>query len=1006
MTEAEDQLISLRETCEASFGLESGPVVLVYRELALTYLQQKRYEAASQLSQKSLDISSSVFGDEHDFTWSIRLLLARAHRSLSRLEMAQDLAMSVLRWSKGFRGDNHLLTLYTTHVFGLIQRDKEDLPLAEHYISRALEGGLRLLGLLHPATLTIVHDLAMVYKKQRRAAEGEELAQLASSLRKTLLGSQHPTVLEAEKEARQFAKNGKVTTDRSGNDSKTTNPLIETIRCAAKEEHQLWAAQRIAQEMDEVLGEEHWESVESRRLLAMLEIKHGNYTNAVKDIERSWRMHRKALGPTDMETLSRLFELCRCWQSLGTFQDNWVKEAPQALSWTVKAQHYEFFEFLLEQQIDLNLPDEERNTSLFQASTLGAEFAGMARQLIEAGADVRCVKDGFMPLHTAAQKGHQFTVDFLLKGGANPDALSADGRTALFLASQMGHAGIVKKLVDAGAQVNLAAPFIFPLLIAVHEDHQDVVEILLDAGAELENENFGMTPVVIAVEYQRTGILEYLLNRNANANPRHGKGFALHTAAKKGSQRIVNILLNYKVDIDMPNGVGCTALHKAAKEGNEGLTSFLLSKGAEKEYKSQQGLTALHYASRKGHSNVVEKLLDAGAIVGSVTNFKVTALHFAATAGSLETVDALLEHGADPEALSVDGPVLYSAVEGRNPDVVQRLLTAGADANSRSCAKSWTPLHHATSFKSLPILELLLHNGGKPDSVDSQGLAPLHIASSAGEVSLIRRLVREGSVEVNGQTINGATALHYAAFRGHIHVANFLLGKGANANLMYLGSTTPLAVAAWSLHRAVISKLVAATNDPLRLDCYGRNALDWVTPDETELARFGQWQQRYVPTGKVARQHHVRQSVRTLLSKLCRSRVAGGENITTLGRCLLIVEDTTEAELAYQLDVIEKPAEEPLEYRVACKGCDAYIKGEIYACLACAERHLCSACMAKYADGTATIRNCKAHDYHQISQRHWQGSYVWPLDFRNLWGESVDEWLERLLKVYGKMDAS
>lgn len=49
-------------------------------------------------------------------------------------------------------------------------------------------------------------------------------------------------------------------------------------------------------------------------------------------------------------------------------------------------------------------------------------------------------------------------VETLLKFGANPDSLNAEGLTALHLAIRGGHADVAKKLLQRGASGNICDP--------------------------------------------------------------------------------------------------------------------------------------------------------------------------------------------------------------------------------------------------------------------------------------------------------------------------------------------------------------------------------------------------------------------------------------------------------------------------------------------------------------------------------------------------------------------
>lgn len=129
--------------------------------------------------------------------------------------------------------------------------------------------------------------------------------------------------------------------------------------------------------------------------------------------------------------------------------------APDGYSALALAAHFgkpDIVRYLLSRRADVNL---EAPGSGFTALT-GAVAGGhpeIVRMLIEAGADVnhRYEEQRFSPLLAAASDGDLGIVKMLVEAGADVHARTTGGRTALSMAVEGNHSGIVEYLRGRGA---------------------------------------------------------------------------------------------------------------------------------------------------------------------------------------------------------------------------------------------------------------------------------------------------------------------------------------------------------------------------------------------------------------------------------------------------------------------------------------------------------------------------------------------------------------------------
>ena len=126
------------------------------------------------------------------------------------------------------------------------------------------------------------------------------------------------------------------------------------------------------------------------------------------------------------------------------------------------------------------------------------------KRLIEAGADVNAQsKAGWTALMLASEKGHIDIVKLLVEEGADVNSVTkfevrstsyggiykdyepTGGYTALMAASEYGHTEIVKLLIEGGADINAQDEDSYTALrYAVREGHTEIVKLLYEAGAK------------------------------------------------------------------------------------------------------------------------------------------------------------------------------------------------------------------------------------------------------------------------------------------------------------------------------------------------------------------------------------------------------------------------------------------------------------------------------------------------------------------------------------------
>lgn len=154
---------------------------------------------------------------------------------------------------------------------------------------------------------------------------------------------------------------------------------------------------------------------------------------------------------------------------------------------------------------------------------------------------------GWTALMLGASTGDVGVVRILVNKGANLSLVDDRGFSALHLATQGGHVAVTKLLMEAGAdpEAQVSATDPTPLYAAAEQGHSEVVGVLIEAGADPNTRGSGgLTPLYIAAGTGRVTAIKVLLR--AKANPLLGcddDTTPLDVAAQNGHLEVVDTLI-------------------------------------------------------------------------------------------------------------------------------------------------------------------------------------------------------------------------------------------------------------------------------------------------------------------------------------------------------------------------------------------------------------------------------------------------------------------------------
>lgn len=195
------------------------------------------------------------------------------------------------------------------------------------------------------------------------------------------------------------------------------------------------------------------------------------------------------------------------------------------------------------------------------------------------------------------------------------------GWTGLHEAAKHGHGGVVRVLLDAGADVNSreAGDNTYPLHWAAAHRHLYIVRALVDAGGDVHGagDDHQLDVIGWATYFHDTGqqpgdkpeVARFLLERGARHHIFSAIALGDSDAVREVVARDPTALERRMSRFEGEQ----TALHLAAKLGRDEILDILLESGVSLEATDMNGLSAMESALLRGDRATIARLAAAGA---------------------------------------------------------------------------------------------------------------------------------------------------------------------------------------------------------------------------------------------------------------------------------------------------------------------------------------------------------------------------------------------------------
>lgn len=359
--------------------------------------------------------------------------------------------------------------------------------------------------------------------------------------------------------------------------------------------------------------------------------------------------------------------------------------------------------------------------------------------------------DGWSPLGFAVETDQEDLLHTLLDAGADPNLSFGNlcfprtyNSTCLFVAMQRKSSNIVRRLLHAGADVNLPSEAyecseLVPLHISVADGNVDMVRALLESGA---NPNITDTedrmPLSILVDNN------YLMSQDE-------------------AEKIIKLLVHHGAD---PN-------HRSDQHKTTILTSFVAS--------LDFGLP-LRFWGFAAYDGLLVFLLNNGAHPGILDGFNTSALerNLFHRLGEIDIDGRLLSWRDDYGYTTLMCELMIRKSFGwrqveRFGEMLQIVASSGEYDFNVAARDGNNLLSVAVAMDAVKIVDILLkHRSVDPNLQDINGHTPLMKAANYGHKDIVKHFLNCGRTAVEIVDKSGWTAFDWAVHAGNAAIATWL----------------------------------------------------------------------------------------------------------------------------------------------------------------------------------------------------------------------------------------
>lgn len=235
------------------------------------------------------------------------------------------------------------------------------------------------------------------------------------------------------------------------------------------------------------------------------------------------------------------------------------------------------------------------------------------------------------------------------------------------------------------------------------------------------------------------------------------------------------------------------------------------------------------FTGKESHFGTAQSIYMTNPVPLDTLHLLTRPAYLAVKHGLSNVLIIFLQEGLDPNMMAAGTKsknLISAALRYHQPHIIKLLLEHGASPSSTS-KEGLNSLHFSAKYNHIDIFNLSIKNGGNLYSQDNDGCTPYYLAVLHKHNEIIQAIE---SLEFDVNKLCGSlqeTQLHIAVNLKHLHMAEFLLEKGADPNIKDKYGFTPLHKAIQSGQDDMIKLLIRHGMDLNIVDGGGQTPLHY-----------------------------------------------------------------------------------------------------------------------------------------------------------------------------------